>query len=404
MLKFKQNILIIGLILGLGGNLQAKHSDYIGTSTGKLMEIEVDSRVNALGGAYCGYVSDLVGYEANIAGIADLDEKQFVLAYYDWLEDTSIFYGAFGMPVIKKGVAVTSIKFLNIPSFVNKNDWGENSGDINIGNYVFSLGFGYKYFDNMKLGINMKYNRQSYSLDNNDILSFSSLGFDFAVQYKIDIIKIKKIPVLYKTPFDIKNLQLGFALQNIGFNSSDDSLPRKIKLGLSYPFISSCSFLFDINKNIYTFSSLIDSDIRFNFGLEYNYKKIFYIRGGVKLGYDMNSFTIGAGFQTQIGSLLSLFNYSYNSHQELGHINNFSLSTRFKKLRFSRRIPPPKQNLIEYHYYRGIAFFIEGALENAIIEWKKILIIDPAHAETLERIEEAQEILKEQKEIIPGKR
>ena len=54
------------------------------------MEIEVDSRVNALGGAYCGYVSDLVGYEANIAGIADLDEKQFVFAYYDWLEDTSL--------------------------------------------------------------------------------------------------------------------------------------------------------------------------------------------------------------------------------------------------------------------------------------------------------------------------
>lgn len=382
-------------------DLFSAHSDYIGTSTGKLMEIEVDPRVNALGGAYCGYVSDVVGYEANIAGISELAEKQIVVAYYDWLMDTSIFYGAFGMPVMKKGVMATSLKFLSIPDFVNKNEWGEDSGTISTGNFVYSLGFAYKWMYFMKFGINAKYNRQSFSLDGSDLSSFSSLVFDLGAQYQIDVIKVSKVPLLHKSPYQIKNLQLGFSIQNLGFTSSTDPLPIKLKFGMAYPVVQNCVVLLDINRNLYTLGSLFDSDYRFNFGVEYNYKSIVYVRGGVKLGYDMNSFTIGAGIQAQFGSFLSLFNYGYNAHDELGHINNLSVSTKFKKISLRKKYPVTQEKLIDYHYYRGIAFFIEGNIENAVMEWKKVLLIDPDHSDSIERIEEAQKMLKQRKEIVP---
>ena len=298
----------------------------------------------------------------------------------------------------------TALKLFNIPVFANKNEWGEDSGNINIGNYVYSLGIAYKYKPFLKFGVNLKYNRQSYSIDNSNLLSFSSIGLDIAIQYRISSIKIKKIPLIRKKPFEIKNLQLGLTLQNIGFSSSEDSLAQKLKFGVSYPFVKNFSFLFDINKEIYKFNSLLDSDYRFNIGMEYNYKQAFFVRGGVKLGYEMNSFTIGAGFQTRLGAFLSLVNYGYDSHSELGHINNVSFSTRFKKLSFDKPLSAEKKKLIEFHYYKGIAFFIEGKVEKAIVEWKKVLIIYPNHSETMEKIEEAQQLLEKEKNDVHEKK
>lgn len=391
-------ILICFLISGLVINLFAKPSDHIGTSTSKLMDIEVDPTVNALGGAYCAYVSDLTGYEANIAGLSELNEKQFLIAYYDWLMDTSLFYGAYAMPIIKKGVIGTSIKFLNIPQFANKNEWGEDSGSINVGDFIYSLGFAYKYTPSWKFGINLKYNRQSYSVDDNDLLAFSSFGIDIGVQHKMKTIRLKKIPLIYDKPYYIKDLQFGLCLQNFGFTSSQDSLPRKIKLGLAYPIVPACSFLFDINKSLYKFNSLFDSDYDFNFGIEYNYKKMIYFRAGMNLGYDMNTFSIGVGFQTKIGSLLSMINYGYNSHEELGHLNNLSLSSRFQRISFKKQVKKVKPDVIEFYYYQGIAYFIEGKLQQAIVEWKKVLQLDPEHTEAKTKIEEAERMLKQQQE------
>lgn len=399
-LKFKK-IIIFAFIFMVLQHLRAKHSDYIGTPTSKLMEIEVDTRVNSLGGAYCGYVNDIVGYEENIAGISELKEKQFVIAYYDWLLETSIQYIAFGMPVHKKGVWVTSLKFLSIPPFPNKDDWGRETGVIDINNFVFSAGFARKYKYNIKYGVNLKYNYQNYSVDNNKLISFSSLGLDVGLQYKWDVIRIRNIPLLKRKKLYIRNLQIGFTFQNIGLSTSPDSIPRKFKIGVAYPFIKNCVFLFDINKNVYNFESIIDSDYRFNLGIEYNYKNIIYIRAGFKLGYDMNNFSIGAGFQTQLGAFLSMINYAYSEHKTLGAVNNFSFSTKFEELTFKTPLPLLKRRLAEYHYYRGISLFVQDEIEKAIAEWKEVLKIDPDNTDAIQRIKEAEEILEKRKKLHP---
>jgi len=383
-------------------DIYGAHSDYIGTPTSKLLEINVDPRVNALGGTYCGYVSDLVGYEDNIAGIAELKQKQFIFAYYDWLWDTSIQYIALGIPIKKIGVIATSTKYLSVPDFANKNEWGAVAGLINIHNFILTAGVARKYRPNIKYGINLKYNYQNYSANGTDVSTLSSFAIDLAVQYRWDVIKLDNIPLLKRKKLYIKNLQVGLTLQNFGLATSPDSLPRKIKIGASYPFTERFVFLLDINKNLYNFASIIDSDYRFNIGLEYNYRQMFYIRGGIKLGYDMNSFTAGMGFQTTLGSFLSMFNYGLGGHETLGHLNNFSLSTKFERFSFSTPFPTYKLKLIEYHYYRGISLFVKDKIKQAIAEWKEVLKIDPSNSDALERIKEAEKILEQQRKIKEG--
>jgi len=395
----------------LFSQLNAKKSRYIGTPTGKLLSIETDPNVNALAGTYCGYVKDLVGYEANIAGIADLKDKHLKLGYYDWLLDTSIQYIAFGMPFvgipyIKQGVAVAGLKFLSVPEFSNKNDWGEDSGILDASNFIFSLGFASKYKSYLKYGLNMKYGYQGYTLDENSLISVSSFCFDLGAQYRWKYIKL---PITKKKKYYIYNFQTGIALQNFGFNTSDDSLPRRIKLGLSFPFVytpvNQAIFLFDINRSLYTLGSLIESDYRFNLGLEYNYKKIIYVRTGLKFGYDESSFTIGVGLQKQLGSFLSMFSYSFGSHNELGNLNNGGASAKFEEISLRPPLPPEKQILVDYHYYHGLSYFVQDKLEQAIQEWEKVLKIDPGNPDAKSRIEETQKLLNRNNDIesIPGK-
>ncbi|MBN1899190.1 MAG: PorV/PorQ family protein [Spirochaetes bacterium] len=395
---FKGLIFALVIFMLTSERSYSKHSDYVGTTTSQLMEIEVDPRVNSLGGAYCGRVKDLIGYELNIAGISHLKQKHFVFVYYDWLFDTSIQYFAFGMPFQDIGTFAASLKFLSVPSFGNHNDWGEIAGTINVSDYIFSLGFArrdekYK----ISYGVNFKYNHQSYSLDDSDLTSVSSLGLDVGVQYQWEKIRIGKIPLTKIKNFHLRNLQLGASLQNIGLTSAPDSLPRKLKIGVAYPVWWHTYFLFDINKNIYNFGSIIDSDWRVNFGVEYVYKSMIFVRGGIRLGYDTSAFTIGVGFQKRFGSFLTVFDYGLAAHDELGYLNNLSLSTKFERLSLRKPLPLEKRRLAEYYYYHGISFFVQGEIEKAIEQWNKVLEIDPDNPDVLERIKEAQEILQKGK-------
>ena len=393
-------ILTAILMISITLFLNASGSEFAGTTAGKLMAIEVDARINALGGAYCGYVYDLVGYDQNIAGVAELNEKQLMLGYSDWLADTSIQYIAFGMPItglpaIERAVLATSFKFLSVPDFANKNQWGEDSGLIGMNNYIFSLGFSRKHNDHIKYGFNFKLNRESYTLDNNDLMKFTSLGLDLSAQYKF---KAFQMPFVKKKHI-VQGLQVGLSIQNIPMTSAGYGMPAKIKTGVVFPFVKSFVFLFDINKDIYTFGSLFDGDYRFNMGLEYKYKNMIFIRGGIKLGYNEDAFTIGAGFQKQFGSFLTMVNYGLGSHEKLGYLNNISLCTKFDKISFRTELPPAKRKLVEYHYYRGLSLFVQDEIEQAVKEWEEVLKIDPDNPSAIKRIKEAKKILKEREKI-----
>ena len=53
----------------------------------------------------------------------------------------------------------------------------------------------------------------------------------------------------------------------------------------------------------------------------------------------------------------------------------------------------------DYHYKRGVKFFINEELESAILEWEKVLVLNPGHLKAAEDIENARLLLKKVEKI-----
>ncbi|MFQ5867821.1 MAG: PorV/PorQ family protein, partial [bacterium] len=93
------------------------------------------------------------------------------------------------------------------------------------------------------------------------------------------------------------SLRIGLAAQNLGtklkFEEEGDPLPLTIRFGGAYRMNfggehSLTSVVEAVKPN--------DNDFRVNVGVEYWYKNIFALRSGYKIGYDLDSFTAGTGF------------------------------------------------------------------------------------------------------------
>jgi predicted porin len=89
----------------------------------------------------------------------------------------------------------------------------------------------------------------------------------------------------------IEKLNLGISALNLGSKMSirkeKYSIPKMFRVGLSYEF-----------KEFLPVVDLViqDDKTHLHAGGEYSYQNMFFLRGGYRTGYDLNDFSLGAGF------------------------------------------------------------------------------------------------------------
>lgn len=357
---------------------------YAGTEGGKIFQIEANSRVIGLAGAFCAYADDLSGINSNPAGLRDLTMKQMVFNHFDWLNNTLIEYFAYAHP-LKQGVIAGSFQYLHIPKFKHYGSYGETLGTIRYADYYFSLGYAHGY-KNFNFGGTMKITYQRISENRRKISGLFAFAVDLGFQYKV--------PEFGWTRLKIKGLRIGLSLLNIGTPAKGDKLPFEIKVGLSAPLYKDYLFFtFDVHKTLYHIRSFADRDYRSAIGLEAKLFDFVYLRTGFKFGYDLNFFTVGIGVSFVFGGLHTKVDYAFSPYKYLGLNNNVALNVKFNKFTFGKPLTEKQAQLVETYYYRGISYFIKEEIEKAIAEWKKILEIDPTNRKAREKIQEAEELL-----------
>jgi len=161
--------------------------------------------------------------------------------------------------------------------------------------YLVTLGYGYPLWRGTvkkRRGLSFEEKQSIISLGLNIKIISSTLVEKYsAMAYAGDL------GVLGKFILAKNSLSIGLAAQNIGtklkFEEEGDPLPFTIRAGSSYQM--------SLGKE----HSLVvaiegvkrsDSDFRGNVGIEYWYKEIFALRSGYKIGYDLEGFTAGVGF------------------------------------------------------------------------------------------------------------
>lgn len=275
------------------------------------LKIDTGNRAIGMGGAYAGVADDIVCLYYNPAGISPIDRREIYFMYRQWVFKTD--YGSFSYAQpIKDYVSIGfSVIYYQLPEVEEVDSLGFSTGDMLSGNnYAVFLTLARDIYADFSIGVNVKYLNQKIIDSEN-----KSIVLDLGVQKEI-----------YKTPSD--GMVLGVAVQNWNFKTKVDyanPVPINIKTGVEYTAYKNFKLNFDINKPI-------EQGFRYNIGAEYIIWKFFLLRGGYKIGYDLESFSVGFGIDGQTffsDKLMFKVDYSMTSLGLLAQSQNFSLTIKF---------------------------------------------------------------------------
>ncbi len=337
-------ILIITLI---SNSLFAGPKNKYGLSAATELMIPVGSISTALGGSNLATTSGLDAIYWNPSGLSNLSTKmgEALFSNQIYLADININYFAGAYKLANVGtfaVTVKALDFGDIP--VTTTEAPDGTGEtysptfLNIG-----LSYARNMTDRISFGTTVKVIYEEISRE-----SASGFAFDFGLQYNVIG----------------TGLQFGVALKNLGpamvfsgpdldefyqpfgtppgtnaearaITLADFELPTAFSLGLSY------DFRLDKKNNLIvngTFQNNSFSTDDYNLGLEYNFQKMVYLRGGYMFTQEntdndnriFTGPTFGAGFKYNASSSLNVgFDYAYRVADKFDANQYFTISLGF---------------------------------------------------------------------------
>lgn len=277
-----------------------------GTTGAEQLLIPVGARSIATGGAF---LSNTTGVEAiyyNPAGLDMAQRSEAMFSYMSYIADINISYFAAGAHLGDLGSVALSFKSLDFGDIpVTTNDAPDGTGaTYSPSFFTFGLTYSKIVTDRVTIGVNAK-------LIHEGIMNATANGFamDFGVQYRFP-----------------QNLSLGVSVKNIGSNMSYGGTDLQVKTAVpdanpnsklaayspvteefqipSYFELSAAyDYSFNQENNILvgtSFRNNNSAEDQLLLGLEYDFSKMFFLRGGYNMLLENNSesiygMTLGAG-------------------------------------------------------------------------------------------------------------
>jgi long-subunit fatty acid transport protein len=272
-----------------------------GTTGGIFLNVGVNAKAEAMGGAYTAIADNSSSVNINPAGMTQIPNSQVSVMHNEYLLDITQDYFSY---VTKVGTHAFggSLIYLDAGSQSGYTASNEFTGTFRPTNYALTFAYGADAGKVVSYGVAIKYIKEK-------IQSFS--GTTFAVDGG----------VLYKPD---KNWRYAAALSNLGsglkLDQTSDPLPLTLKLGTAYVWDKlPLTTAFDIY--------LIKRESpEYHLGLQYMLQKIVAVRMGYNSAYDAGSgLTFGIGLNQPNYAV----DYAYIPSKDLGDSHRFSLSLNF---------------------------------------------------------------------------
>lgn len=300
-----------------------------GISTLTFLKNDASPRSLALGGANLALDADGMSTSHNPAVNAQLDQTHF--AFSDLMLGATIHQGwVSGVVPLNSSTSALGLNFnyFSSGSMKVRTEFQPNGNGTYFNSNQFAVGLSYaKMLSNrFSFGANLKYVRERLAQYTNNTVA-ADLGF------------------LYTT--DVHDLKFGIVVSNFGgnsalsgdflavdFNRSTPSLdkfsvPTTFRLGASIKAIEK------ENQSLLAAIQLEhpnDNSENLRLGLEYEYRKMIFVRIGYKLNVKSEILpTFGAGYRTRLGSHTVNINYAANATSYLGIIHSLGLDIGINK-------------------------------------------------------------------------
>ena len=314
----------------------------VGTTAAPFLKIEFGARAVAMGGSFVALANDPSGVYYNPAGIAELQNTYVSGGHTEWFADLNYEYAAFILPTKR-------LNFCLWGTFLASSDMEVTTVEVPEGTgQYFKYVDGLLAFttsallsDRLSIGFSAKYIQQS-------------LYNESAATLALDIGSILKTP--------LKGTRLGMCLVNYGgrmqlsgndliiqtdpwpeYEGNPDvearlitesfPLPLAFKMGLAFHIIDrEEAFILSDNYQLRVAIDGIhpnDGEEKLQIGAEYGLYNILFLRGGYKVNYDTQKFTVGAGVKAGIARREVCVDYAYVDMDILDVTHRFTLTIGF---------------------------------------------------------------------------
>ena len=322
-----KKLLTVFIILVLSMTVFAGDAARKGTAGAEQLLIPVGARSIATGGAFGSHFTGVESIFYNPGGLDRMQGTEAMFNFMNYIADINVSYFAIGTKMDIGSIALTykGLDFGDIPITTNQNPDG--TGQFYSPSY-FVLGLTYSKMitDRVSAGA-------TFSLINEGIMNTGASGWaiDFGVQYKFS-----------------PNFSLGVAVKNIGGNMRYTGEDLKTKVEVPNAALGGGKGVYEVDTEAFQIPSYFELSLGYTFefneendlslggvfrnnnnledeirgGLEYNFMKTLYLRGGYIYQIEntdlaIYNWTVGAGISFDIlNSVNIVFDYAYRNVED----------------------------------------------------------------------------------------
>ena len=290
-----------------------------GTRGAQFLKFPVGARAAAMGESFAAVANDASALFWNPAGTGRFKDLEVHLSHVDYLADINYEFAGLVVPTRagNLGFSVIMMSMGDEPVTTPSDPTGSSGVTWSAGSFAIGVTYSRALSDRFSVGLTGKYIQDDV---------YNSSANTLAID----------VGSLYDT--GLRGLKIGMAMSNFGgkmklsgrdlnlagdvdLRTSSWPIPLNFRVGLSWEVLLSESGTLLLAGD---FNHPTDANERLNFGAEYGFRKLLFVRGGYKFNYDEEAFTFGAGLQLSKFS----FDYAYRDFGILGNVPAFSLNLR----------------------------------------------------------------------------
>jgi long-subunit fatty acid transport protein len=330
---------LVLLLLGDAGALRAQivpnlGGQRVGISAFQFLKIGVGARGVAMGEAFVAIADDGSALYWNPAGLAQTMENQVFVAHTEYVVDikheyVGATYRLTDADVI--GVALTSLHMDDMEITTETQPLGTGRY-FTFGDFGVGVSYGRKMTDQFSFGATLRYVQETL-----DMLHMRSMMVDLGTYYWTGLGTSRFAVVI--TNFGADVTPAGTVTGADGTRDSSFqsfSLPTVFKLGFALEPWATDDQCITASVQL---NHPNDNAENVRLGVEYAWRKTFFLRGGVKrtIGQKLlaadetseESFTLGTGFRLATGFTTVQADYAYANFSRLGSVHRISLTMTY---------------------------------------------------------------------------
>lgn len=277
------------------------------------LNMPLGARAAGMGYAQVAVANDAGAYFWNPGAMAFTEDFQFFAHRTNWIADINVNAAAISYNAGRFGVVGMNVTSMDWGLFkgtrrADNSQGYEETGNFSPASTAIGLSYAYKISAEFGVGANIKYMYERLGST-----MVGSLSAPEGVTAKMNLIAID-MGTLYYLGFH--DLRLGMSLRNFSneeaYRVETFPLPMTFRVGMAMDVIKPFNVKSQHSLTLAAdFIHSRDYSERVNVGAEYGFGDQFFMRGGYKINYDLESFALGAGVKVDAAGMKAKIDYSY---------------------------------------------------------------------------------------------